>query len=49
MLNNMPAVPNSNDLTDLNDPDIKQYYSNVCNFIHHKYGIWTKFSDDPDS
>ena len=31
---------------------IKQYYSNICNFIHDKYGIWITFADyvdDPDS
>jgi hypothetical protein len=33
----------------LTDPDIKQYYSNICNYLHEKYGIWIDaIQDDPD-
>jgi len=45
MLSNM-LTPYSVDLT---DPDIKGFFSNVCNFVHEKNGIWPNISDDPNS
>jgi hypothetical protein len=30
----------------LNDPDIKKYFSNTCNYYHDKYGIWPSATDD---
>jgi hypothetical protein len=51
MLNNIPDTVDLNDIERYysNDTDIHQYYSNICNFIHDKYGLWITFADFADN
>jgi hypothetical protein len=44
MLHNM--ISPLNYTIDLNDPVIKKHYSNICNFLHEKTGIWGNSNDD---
>jgi hypothetical protein len=46
LLSNMLTPPDSPNIVDLNDPDIKQYFSDACNFYHNKSGIWLTGTDN---
>ena len=33
-------------MTDLMSPEVKQYFSDACNFYHDKSGVWLTGTDD---